>query len=260
MSIEVVAFIFGAVLLSAGFFGGGISVKDISIPPMGVFARMAAMGLGTFFIVVGLNSDKLHEATIPGGTTIAASPQPAAPMVQQPTPAPVQEQAPVQTPNLPAGAQVVSDYPAQPSSTAAVPEPVSPAPPQQDSSAEPDQEFKAQVGNQLVAMSQEAGFSGYTMTHDPYLSQLTDNSQESVTIDLSGGVSYGIVGVCDSDCRDLDLKLYDENGNEIAVDTSEDDIPVVTVTPQWDGPFTISVQMPSCAARYCYYGIGVFGQ
>ncbi|MGA7935472.1 MAG: hypothetical protein WCA35_18115, partial [Kovacikia sp.] len=71
---------------------------------------------------------------------------------------------------------------------------------------------------------------------------------------------YGLIGVCDRDCRDLDLRLYDENGNLVAADTSSDDTPFVSLTPRWSGQFYLRVDMANCRANYCYYGVGVFGR
>jgi hypothetical protein len=78
--------------------------------------------------------------------------------------------------------------------------------------------------------------------------RFTDNTSEPVTVNLRAGWIYSIIGVCDDDCGDLDLQLHDENGNAVATDFIEDAYPFVTVEPQWDGPFTLSVEMPSCAA------------
>jgi hypothetical protein len=44
---------------------------------------------------------------------------------------------------------------------------------------------------------------------------------------LYGGFSYLILGACDGDCGDVDIRLYDENGTEIDSDTSNDAVPFV---------------------------------
>ena len=54
MTIELASFVFGALLVSTGFFGGGLSIKDISVPKIGIVPRIASMGLGGFFILTGL--------------------------------------------------------------------------------------------------------------------------------------------------------------------------------------------------------------
>ena len=40
---------------------------------------------------------------------------------------------------------------------------------------------------------------------------------------------------------DIDIKVYDENGNLVAADTKSDNVPIVNWTPAWTGPFTIKV-------------------
>jgi len=232
MSIDIVAFIFGAILLSTGLWGGGLSIRDISIPKIGVIPRAASIGMGIFIILMGI-----------GLSDFGVEPDNEDPTTENPIPAP----DPTADPEPPTPTPTPVDTTPTPAPTAAA-------------AADPDQAFRAQVGEQLVAVSQRVGLNGYTLTHDPYLGQLEDNTQAQITLDLRGGITYGIVGVCDNDCGDIDLELYDENGNLIASDTETDAIPVVEVTPQWDGPFVINVIMPNCAAPYCYYGLGTFGQ
>jgi hypothetical protein len=71
-------------------------------------------------------------------------------------------------------------------------------------------------------------------------------------------VSYRFVGECDSKCYDLDLTLYDRNGNVIDSDLGYDNTPVVSVTPAWIGQFRVHVSMANCENDYCGYGVGVY--
>jgi hypothetical protein len=223
VGIDVVAFIFGAVLLATGLWGGGVSIKDLSVPKIGPVSRASSIGLGIVIILMGIGLNEippeLSRQTVP-------------PPPSDPLPDP---QAPL------------SDVS---STEAEVSDPL----------VDPDQDFKAGVGQQLILISQQVGLEGHELTHEPYLGQLEDNTQEQVTLELNGGINYSIVGVCDTDCGDIDLELYDENGNVIDSDTMTDSVPVVEVSPQRDGPFTLIVTMPSCTAPYCYYGLGTFGQ
>ena len=102
--------------------------------------------------------------------------------------------------------------------------------------------------------------NGYSSTHSRYSGQLDAGQDETVTIDLDAGVSYLIIGQCDGDCSDIDLWLYDENGNLIEEDVLEDDTPIVEVTPIRSARFTVRTRMVTCDVEPCYYGIGVFGQ
>lgn len=79
------------------------------------------------------------------------------------------------------------------------------------------------------------------------------NRVHSVT--LRGGVEYTFVGACDRDCSDLDLQLFDQNGNLIDQDVLTDDVPVVSVTPEWTGRFSLKVIMASCSVSPCVYRI-----
>ncbi|MEM8810834.1 MAG: hypothetical protein AAGF01_32895 [Cyanobacteria bacterium P01_G01_bin.38] len=54
-----------------------------------------------------------------------------------------------------------------------------------------------------------------------------------------------IYGGCDEDCYDLDLFMYNEQGDVVAQDTAVDAAPVL-VAP-YEGSFMIEVSMPNCS-------------
>lgn len=75
---------------------------------------------------------------------------------------------------------------------------------------------------------------------------------------LYRGTKYMFVGCGDSNCKDLDFYLYDENGNLIDRDRKIDNKPIVEVTPRWTGTFRLYVKMYD--TRYngsAWYGMAV---
>ena len=77
-------------------------------------------------------------------------------------------------------------------------------------------------------------------------------------IDLQAGTTYGIVGVCDFDCSDLDLRLLDADGASVSEDDAGDDGPVLLATPETSGAFTVEVSMARCAAASCGWAVQVY--
>lgn len=75
------------------------------------------------------------------------------------------------------------------------------------------------------------------------------------TVTLRANAEYTFVGACDRDCSDLDLQLFDENGNLIDEDLLSDDVPVVTVVPEWTGRFYVKVIMARCSVSPCGYTV-----
>jgi hypothetical protein len=68
---------------------------------------------------------------------------------------------------------------------------------------------------------------------------------------------YAIIGACDSDCRDLDLELFDADGNLVDRDTGEDAYPAMLPEQPLSGVFSVRVTMVTCAIPPCRYGIQV---
>lgn len=116
------------------------------------------------------------------------------------------------------------------------------------------------VKQQLIRMGALLILEGYSVTHELRCDQLRDDYSDTYNFYLRNDKKYTIIGACDNDCRDLDLCLYDENGNEIDCDGKVDDKPVVSASPLWSGSFTLKVKMYDCRANPCAFGIMVFGK
>lgn len=74
---------------------------------------------------------------------------------------------------------------------------------------------------------------------------------------LTAGREYLIYGVCDDDCSDLDINVYDAKGNLVATDEEDDDVPAITVKVTKTADYTIEVAMAACDNDPCYYAVDV---
>lgn len=92
-------------------------------------------------------------------------------------------------------------------------------------------------GYRLRSYDSDALSQGYYMDYD---------------VTLYGNVTYLLFACGDSWAYDIDIYLYDENGNLIDRDRATDNHPVVTVTPAWTGPFRVRIKMYSARGRANY--------
>jgi hypothetical protein len=118
--------------------------------------------------------------------------------------------------------------------------------------------FEQQVRTQLDGVGQSLAAKGFELTTQVYTGELDEERNAEVSVRLRAGVRYAIVGVCDEDCKDLDLVLYNATGRELASDVQQDDVPVVEVTPDRDGVYMARAVMANCSAEPCSYGLGLF--
>jgi len=116
------------------------------------------------------------------------------------------------------------------------------------------------VSSQLGNMLETVESSGYRQIEGNRTGSLDEDERESVTLSLQSGTDYMLVGVCDQDCSDLDLRLRDPNGNEVDEDIELDDTPIVSITPSRPGDYSLQVIMVSCSTEPCFYGVGVYGK
>lgn len=121
-------------------------------------------------------------------------------------------------------------------------------------------EWERQVRLQLTAAGQAFAAEGYTLTHRVFTGSLENEASGTVTIPLDAGKEYHVMGVCDTDCSDLDLKLSDPAGNEVSTDVEDDDTPVVSVRTTRAGTYTVEVGMAACSEEPCRFGLGAFAK
>jgi len=114
-----------------------------------------------------------------------------------------------------------------------------------------------EVKERLYAL-REAGKDKYELTHTPTIDWLVSGKDRAKGYDfkLNKGEDYLIVGVCDSDCRDMDLELY--NGNVLLdFDREPGSTPYLEFVPQQTGYYSLGVTIPSCTTGQCTFGIGI---
>jgi hypothetical protein len=126
--------------------------------------------------------------------------------------------------------------------------------------APPQDRWEQQVRTLLQRASNTTAEGGYVATHDPYMGSLREGQNNSWTVRLNAGTEYRIVGVCDNDCSDIDLKLFNPAGTMVSEDIETDDVPVLSITPPASREYTVRAIMATCKANPCRYGVGVYGR
>lgn len=117
-----------------------------------------------------------------------------------------------------------------------------------------------QVSGYLARRAKFYTDRGYERTHDTHIGNLGDKDRESFSVTLHAGTAYAIIAVCDNDCSDVDLKLFDADDNLVDSDVETDDYPLVRAEVSRTQQFRVQVIMASCRTNPCYYGIGVYGK
>jgi hypothetical protein len=54
MKLNLIAFLFGAILLAVAILGGGFELKELKVPKVSWFPRLISAFVGMFFVVVGI--------------------------------------------------------------------------------------------------------------------------------------------------------------------------------------------------------------
>lgn len=85
---------------------------------------------------------------------------------------------------------------------------------------------------------------------------LSNGASQSLSVSFKSGTSLAIVGVCDENCKDLNIYVADSKGNEVGSDVQDDDTPLAIV--EKPGTYSVRVEMKACGASKCNFGIKAF--
>lgn len=137
-----------------------------------------------------------------------------------------------------------------------------PVQPQQVANPPPqgDQNPQQIIVAQLQQASANLAAQGYSQVGQPFSGGLQPGEAWNIPAQMQVGYEYQIVGVCDRDCSDLDMRLYDGNGGLIIEDTSTNSQPNVGVLPTSSGAFTIQIHMYACSVAPCYYAVALYAR
>jgi hypothetical protein len=111
--------------------------------------------------------------------------------------------------------------------------------------------FAANVKEQIIKAAQ-----GWDFAPALHSGALKPETNTTVSFHLEAGTRYRIIGRCDVDCSDLDLRLFDPASREVDSDVKDDDFPEVEVMPLEDGEYTVRVFMVACKSGPCRFGVG----
>ncbi len=121
-------------------------------------------------------------------------------------------------------------------------------------------EWEQQVLEQVRTVGDIFSSDGFALDAETPRGSLKSQASESFALTLESGFEYLLVGACDVDCKDIDLIIFDEAGNDVDSDYEEDDAPVLTVTPSRTQSYRVHVYMANCTNEPCWYAIGVLAR
>jgi hypothetical protein len=92
---------------------------------------------------------------------------------------------------------------------------------------------------------------------EPLIGVLNGRATDSKTVDLQAGVRYTIVGVCDENCADIDLRIWGPSAAKLAEDVQPNNTPTLEFTAPAAGRYRLAVEMVTCTANPCAWGVQV---
>lgn len=125
-------------------------------------------------------------------------------------------------------------------------------------SAQVPDPYARALAQRLAAAEHLLNDNGYQRAAGPFAGGLSARQGRRFPVTLRAGQDYRIVGVCDSRCGDLDLRLYDSSNALIGQDVLEDDTPILHVRPTMTGQYWIEAIMYRCSGDPCFFAFNVY--
>lgn len=88
---------------------------------------------------------------------------------------------------------------------------------------------------------------------------VAQGNDTDVTVRLERAGILAFVGVCDANCSDVDLVVFNPDGSEAGSDLLPDDAPIVMIENAPAGTYRVRVSMPGCSATMCGFGVRAYG-
>jgi hypothetical protein len=132
-----------------------------------------------------------------------------------------------------------------------------------DARAQSTRDDISQLLRRATGQAREKGYAAEARVFDSraMIGMLPRTGSVVLEVNLRAGVRYTIVGVCDADCADLDLRAHSPDGHAVLdEDVSTDDVPLLTFTATETGPHPLAVIMSECRADLCYFGVKVLAR
>jgi len=107
------------------------------------------------------------------------------------------------------------------------------------------------VGAELMSM-------GFTEVGDERRGSLNNDQAIKLPVTLQESMEYRVVGVCDQDCFDLDLALFDSSGAQVSSDYLDDALPIMAYVPDTTGEYQVEVIMIACGIEPCAFRFATF--
>ena len=115
-----------------------------------------------------------------------------------------------------------------------------------------------ELDNQLSQIGATAAVRNWQAL-ETYRGKLDDVESSTFRVRLPRG-DYMVVGVCDNDCNDVDVKVSNSAGTKLAEDAKDDDYPIVGFSLASAGEVTIRVFMADCDVEPCAFAIRTYGK
>jgi hypothetical protein len=99
---------------------------------------------------------------------------------------------------------------------------------------------------------------GFAEASRPERGSVSQGQEIRFPVHLTEGLDYQFFGVCDNDCDDMNLHLFEPSGMEVMSDVLSDAVPMISFIAETTGEYRVAAVMVSCTLEPCGYEVVTF--
>ena len=116
--------------------------------------------------------------------------------------------------------------------------------------------YQQQIRTSLRSAAGRVALRNAQPQGEPLMGVLNGGRSDFKFVDLRAGVRYALVGVCDENCPDIDLRIFGPGtSGKVAEDVQPNATPVLEFTAPTAGRYRLAVEMVTCSANPCAWGV-----
>jgi hypothetical protein len=113
------------------------------------------------------------------------------------------------------------------------------------------------IGTLMSKADELFGDKGFKPTGWQQRGELKQGGEATFQISLKAGTN-ALVGMCNTDCSNIDMYITDSSGTAVDQDVEDDDFPIVMLTQS--GNFNVRIVMKTCSEARCEFGVKGYRQ
>jgi hypothetical protein len=118
--------------------------------------------------------------------------------------------------------------------------------------------YRNTLDRQMATATEHYQGQGFSLAGGPYYGSTAVGERQRFAFPVQVGFEYVFYGVCDQDCTDVDMRLFNAAEANLGQDVLTDDRPAIPFAATASGIVFIETAMATCSTATCFTSVQVY--